>query len=255
MKVTLKTALLPISLILLVIPEMDSSNLPIIGKALKFSSRATAQIVTDYVPPVGTTNRSRTTGAGSRGCDRAANPELQLLAPNNHIPTTISAHPTLFWYVSDTTLPIHLTLVEPGVVKPVIERRFLLNRPGVVGVTLPSNVPGLAVGKQYRWTVAIVCDEERPSANTYAYGWIKRVAPTPELKSKLETVSTKGQERSLVYAQSGIWYDALSSIIMVYKANPQGEVGLWYFSRLLAQAEIPALSNQKLQQGNIVRSY
>jgi hypothetical protein len=38
---------------------------------------------------------------------------------------------------------------------------------------------------------------------------------------------------------------------MDYEANHQDEV----FSRLLTQAEIPALNNQKLQQGNIVRSY
>ena len=257
----MKNALLPICFILFVTSEIGLTNLPIIGQTLEFSSRASAQNVTGYVPPVSTQRTSRTKGAGSRGCDangnssrsdhRAASPELQLLAPNNHIPTTVSAHPTFYWYVSATTLPVRFTLVEPGVVKPIAERRFLVTRPGVVGVKLPSDVPGLVAGKQYRWTVAIVCDEERPSANTYAYGWISRVAVTPELKSKLAKVSNNSQNRSLAYAHSGIWYDALSSSIMDYEANHQDEV----FSRLLAQAKIPALNNQKLQQGNIVRSY
>lgn len=247
----MKNAFLPICFTLLVIPEMGVSYLPLIGQTLQLNSRASAQIVKDYIPPVGTKRRSRTTGAGARGCDRASNPDLQLLAPNNHVPTTISAHPTLFWYVSATTLPVRFTLVEPGVIKPVADRRFRVTRPGVVGVKLPSDVPGLVAGKQYRWTVAIVCDEERPSANTYAYGWISRVVATPELKSKLAKVSSNSQNRSLVYAHSGIWYDALSSSIMDYEANHQDEV----FSRLLTQAEIPALNNQKLQQGNIVRSY
>lgn len=263
MKLNLKTALLPISLTLFVILEIGLTNFPvisIIGQTLKFSSKASAQLVTDYAPPSSTKRKSRTQGAGSRGCDafdglrsdhRAANPELQLLAPNNHIPTTVSTHPTFYWYISATSLPVRFTLVEPGVIKPVADRRFRVTRPGVVGVKLPSDVPGLVAGKQYRWTVAIVCDEERPSANTYAYGWISRVVATPELKSKLAKVSSNSQNRSLVYAHSGIWYDALSSSIMDYEANHQDEV----FSRLLTQAEIPALNNQKLQQGNIVRSY
>ena len=269
MKLNLKIALLPISLTLFAIPEIGLTNFPvisIIGQTLKFNSKASAQLVTDYAAPSDTKRKSRTQGAGSRGCDafstrgfddgshsdhRAANPELQLLAPNDHIPTTVSTHPTFYWYISATSLPVRFTLVEPGVIKPVADRRFRVTRPGVVGVKLPSDVPGLVVGKQYRWTVAIVCDEERPSANTYAYGWISRVVATPELKSKLAKVSNNSQNRSLVYAQSGIWYDALSSSIMDYEANHQDEV----FSRLLTQAEIPGLNNQKLQQGNIVRSY
>jgi Domain of Unknown Function (DUF928) len=246
----MKSAFLPIFFTLLVIPEVGSINLPIIGQTLKFNSKASAQFVADYVPPGGTKRTSRTKGAGSRGCDRAASPELQLLAPNDHIPTTASTHPTFYWYISVTKLPVRLTLVEPGVVKPIVDRRFIVTRPGVVGVKLPSDVPGLVVGKQYRWTVAIVCDEERPSANTYAYSWISRVAATPELKSKLAEVSNSSQNRSLVYAQAGIWYDALSSSIMNYEINNQDKL----FSRLLAQAGIPGLNNQKLQPGIIVRS-
>lgn len=247
----MKNAFLPICITLLVTPEIGSTNLPIIGQTTEFSSKASAQIVTDYVPPVGTQRTSRTKGAGSRGCDRTANPDLQLLVPSNHIPTTVSTHPTFYWYVSATSSPVRFTLVEPGVVKPILDRRFTIAQPGVVGVKLPSDVPGLVAGKQYRWTVAIVCDKERPSANTYAYGWISRVAVTPELKSKLAKVSSNSQHRSLVYAQSGIWYDALRNSIMSYEANHQNKV----FSRLLLQAEIPVLGDRGLQQGNIVRSY
>ncbi len=256
----MKNAFLPICFALLITPEIGLTNLPIIGQTLKFSSKASAQLVTDYAPLAGTKRKSRTKGAGSRGCDafegsrsdyRVANPELQLLAPNDHIATTVSTHPTFYWYISATSLPVRFTLVEPEVSKPVADRRFLVTRPGVVGVKLPSDVPGLVAGKEYRWTVAIVCDEDRPSANIYAYSWISRVAATPELKSKLAKVSSNSQNRSLVYAQSGIWYDALSSSIIDYETNYQDEV----FSRLLTQAEIPALNHQKLQQGNIVRSY
>ena len=62
----MKNALLPICFTLFVTSEIGLTNLPIIGQTLEFSSRASAQNVTGYVPPVSTQRTSRTKGAGSR---------------------------------------------------------------------------------------------------------------------------------------------------------------------------------------------
>ena len=98
---------------------------------------------------------------------------------------------------------------------------------------LPSDVPGLALGKEYRWTVSLVCNKERPSENSYADSSVKRIAITPELAQTLAEAGTESQKRSLVYARSGIWYDALNSSYVGYKAHPHGKVTFWYFSKLL----------------------
>ncbi len=247
----MKLTSLLLGFIVFLIPEIKIINLPIIERTLEFSSKASAQIVQDYVPPISSKKTSRTKGAGSRGCDRILATDLQLLTPDDHIATTVSSHPTFFWSISNTSLPVRFTLIEPGVAKPIMDRKFMVTRPGVVEVKLPSDRPGLKLGKEYRWTVSIVCNEERPSENTYAYSWIKRVAVTPKLAQNLAGVDKRSQ-RSLVYARSGIWYEALLDSYTGYKAHPQDKIALWYFSRLLNQIGV-APTNKYLQQGNIVR--
>lgn len=246
----MKLTSLLLGFIVFAIPEIKVINLPIIGRTLEFSSKASAQMVQDYVPPISSKKTSRTKGAGSRGCDLISATDLQLLTPEDHIATTVSSHPTFFWSISNTSLPVRFTLIEPGVAKPIMDRKFMVTRPGVVEVKLPSNLPGLKLGKEYRWTLSIVCNEERPSENTYAYSWIERVAVTPNLTQNLKGVNIQTQ-RSLVYARSGIWYEALLSSYMGYKAHPQDKIAFWYFSELLAQIGVSA-TNKNLQPGTIV---
>ena len=233
----MKLTSLLLGVIVFAILEIKVINLPIIGRTLEFSSKASAQISQVYIPGTNDKKASRTKGSGARGCDLISATDLQLLTPNDHVATTVSSHPTFFWSISNTSLPVRFTLVEPGVAKPIMERKFTVTRPGIVGVKLPSDLPGLKLGKEYRWTVSIVCNEERPSENTYAYSWIERVAVTPRLAQDLEGVNIQTQ-RSLVYARSGIWYEALLSSYMSYKAHPQDKIALWYFSRLLNQIGI-----------------
>lgn len=263
MKTSLKVILLLFGFVVFLLPEVPVINVSIIEQAVKSSSKVFAQTVQVYVPPVGTSRTARTKGTGSRGCDANVNGSrsdhslgninLQLLVPDDHLPLTVSEQPTFFWYVSNTTLPVRFTLVEPGVAKPIIDRSFKIIRPGIVQFTLPSDIPGLALGKEYRWTVSLVCNNERPSENTYAYSSIKRVTVTHELAKTLAT-SQNLQKRSLVYAHSGIWYDALLSGYVAYQNNPQGKVTSWYFSRLLAQVGVNVVSERQVQQPNIISS-
>lgn len=265
MKVSAKPTLLLLGFIAFLSSQVRVIDIPIIGRMLGFSAKVSAQTSQVYIPPVGPSKPSRTKGSGSRGCDAKVGQasdhrlsgatNLQLIVPKDHVPLTVSARPTFFWYVSDTSLPVRFTLVEPGIAKPIEDRTFNVTRPGIVQLTLPSDVAGLALGKEYRWTVSLVCNKERPSENTYAYSSIKRVGISLELKSKLARARQNPEERSLVYARSGIWYDALLSSYIGYKANPQGKVANWYFSKLLTQIGMPAVSDRQLQQPNIVSSH
>jgi Domain of Unknown Function (DUF928) len=252
MRYSLKVALLLFGFTVFVMPEIDVINVPIIGRTVNFSKKVSAQTAQVYIPPAGPSRTSRTKGAGSRGCDQSGNTNLQLLVPHDHLPLTVSARPTFFWYVSNTTLPVRFTLVEPGVAKPIVDRSFKVKRPGIVELELPSDVPGLALGKEYRWTVSLVCNKERPSENSYADSSIKRIAITPELAQTLAEAGQEPQKRSLVYARSGIWYDALNSSYISYRANPQGKVTFWYFSKLLSQVGMPTVSTRQLQQPNTI---
>lgn len=248
MKSVGKIALLLFGVTAFVIPEIEIINVPIIGRKVEFTAKVSAQTAQVYIAPDGPSRKSRTTGTGSRGCDRAGDTNLQLLVPDDHLPVTVSARPTFFWYVSDTTLPVRFTLVEPGVAKPLADRSFNVKRSGVVQLELPSDVPGLTLGKEYRWTVSLVCNKERPSENIYADSSIKRIAITPKLAQTLAGAGQDPQKRSLVYGRSGIWYDALNNSYISYQANPHGKVTSWYFSQLLSQVGMPIVNGQPLQQ-------
>lgn len=254
MKFSAKLASLLFGVITFSVAEIDLVNVPtIIGRTVNFSTKVSAQSAQVYVPPEGPIRTSRTEGTGSRGCENS-DTKLQLLVPNDHLPLTVSARPTFFWYVSDTKLLVRFTLVEPGVADPIVDRTFKVKRSGIVPFELPSDVPGLVLGKEYRWTVSLVCNKERPSENTYADSSIKRIAITPELAQTLAEAGQEPQKRSLVYARSGIWYDALNSSHISYQANPQSKVTFWYFSKLLTQIGLPIVSNRQLHQPNSISS-
>lgn len=208
------------------------------NSTVSFSLEAKAEITQGYIPPPGRTRRARTEGAGSRGCNQTQPTTLKLLAPNNHVALTVSAHPTFFWYVSGTSSPIIFALVEPGVAKPIWQQQLKPNKAGIVQVKLPSNHSGLEVGKEYRWTVSLVCNQKRPSENTYAYAWIERVATTPKLQQQLATVTDK-RELAKAYAQAGIWYDAIATLYNPGATQTRGKLSTEYFARLLNQVGLP----------------
>lgn len=230
---------------MLLIPYSNKS--PIINLSNQLEKPSVAQTVAEYVPPPHPIKRTqRRDGSGSRGCSEINATGLTLITPQDHVPTTISGHPTFLWYVSNTTpVQISFTLVEPEVSDSVFEKRLKVDKPGIISLRLPSNVPELIEGKEYKWTVSVICNEKRPTENTYAFAWIQRVPATPELSQKLAGASDK-QKRSLIYAQSGIWYDAISMLYTNSQYNTQQNLqALEIFSSLLRQVGLSELAKHQ----------
>lgn len=184
---------------------------------LLWSEMTMAQEKSGYVPPPPSKERRQSvTSGGSRGCPNQTDVSLTLLVPSYHIPTTISEHPTLLLFINNIPAqPLLFTLVEPGVSKPLLEKKLTVKRPGIIQINLPSDSPTLEVNKEYYWTVAILCNEKRPSENAYARAVIKRIPLTAELRQKLNR-TTNPLTESQIYAQSGIWYDAITTSYQAY---------------------------------------
>lgn len=206
-------------------------------------SVAEAGIIQGYVPPQSPQRLRRTQGAGSRGCSEGKPISLNLITPNDHVATTVSAHPTFMWHVS-APAPMSFALVEPGVAKPVLEKQLQVEKAGIVQLDLPQEIPQLVEGKEYRWTVSIVCNENNPAENIYAQSWIKRVRITPNLKQKLGTV-TQERERAAVYAQNGVWYDASATIYKALQEAPRDRLTSEYLTKLLEQVGLSNLVTQE----------
>ena len=172
----------------------------------------------DYVPPADTPRRTKASRTGgSRGCLQPINADLKLLVPKDHVSITISGRPTFFWYISEKVpVPVLFSLAESQAGIPVIEQQVQIEKPGIISFKLPDNVPELVEGKEYQWTVTIVCNQWRPSENFYAQASLIRVPISEELNQKIKTVQTD-TEKSLIYANSGIWYDALANLYQQQK--------------------------------------
>jgi hypothetical protein len=156
-------------------------------------------------------------GGSTRGAGMM--PILSALAPD-HTGLTVQEQPSLFWYLAGaTTYPVELTITEDRAIQPLIETR--INgpiQPGVQRVRLADYGMRLAPGVPYRWFVALVVDPNSRSRDNIAGGTIERIALPAELRTKLARAG-KAQAPN-IYAEAGLWYDALSAISDLLDAAP-----------------------------------
>jgi Domain of Unknown Function (DUF928) len=216
--------------------------------ALKVSSKAYANVFKGYVPPKKRRAIKRTDGAGSRGCPEGLFGSLNLLVPNDHVGLTISKRPTFSWHVSAVpSTPMRFALVEPGVAEPLLVKKIKVDKPGLVQLQIPENVKPLEVGKEYRWTVSLVCNMKRPSLSIYARSRIARV-PVTQVSDFSNTASEQLlQDKAIFYAQQGIWYDAVANITQAYLGSPRSSSYNKYLRGLLEQVGLSEVVAKQLQ--------
>ena len=178
-------------------------------------------------------------GGGTRGGTQRDIFVLSVLAPD-HSGFTTSEQPSLYWYISNSTsLPIELTVMDPQGVQPILETRLPAPaKPGIQRVRFADYNIRLAPGAAYRWFVAIVPDADRRSKDILAGGAIERVDVPAELNAKL--AKAKSNETPFIYAEAGLWYDALGAISDLIDAAPQNQELHKQRTALLTQVGLPS---------------
>ncbi|MBD2341693.1 DUF928 domain-containing protein [Calothrix sp. FACHB-156] len=213
--------------------QIFPNHLPLYAQRPAKTSQPVPRII--YVPPnLKTPLFSR--GSGSRsGCAETSLAEskiVTLLTPKSYVGQTISARPTVFWYLFKTSAqPIKITLMEPGVIKPLYEQQINSPQAGIGQLQIPIE---LTVGKKYSWSITLICNQKRPSLNPFFSSWIERVSTTSTLENNL-TATTSLRDRALIFAQAGLWYDTLTYISQAKTANPQDPTLQTDFLSLLKQ--------------------
>lgn len=168
-----------------------------------------------YQPPERGKPRARV-GGGVRGVDRMW-PSLFTLVPD-HVGRTIARQPSLFWYVEALPEPdveIVFTLIDEEGIEPLIEAR--LDHParaGIQRIDLAALGASLEAGREYEWSVALVVDREQRARDIITAGWIDCVEAPGGL------ASTSGAPSAEVYAEHGLWYDALAAAADGMRAAP-----------------------------------
>lgn len=172
----------------------------------------------DFSRSGGSTSTTSTTSRG--GCPNTPKPLKALLPTTARGGWTVEPYPTLWVYVPYTLTPdktIEFVLRNEQN-QEVYQTKIPGNgtAPGVVSLALPSGkMAALDIGKTYTWEFMVYCAKmvDRPA---FVSGWVKRVAPDPALKKTMRSP----QERSTLYANNLLWYDALTVLGEGLRAKP-----------------------------------
>jgi Domain of Unknown Function (DUF928) len=163
----------------------------------------------------------RVTG-GSRGSGDAL-VSLDVLAPDD-IGTTTQEQPSLFWFQSKPRedAKFELTLLQEKQVKPLVQVKMdHAAKGGIQRLKLSDHGVKLSPGVEYQWVVALITDAENRSTDLVASGAIKRVEPAADLKGKISTAGPGSAAG--IYAEEGIWYDALAAVSDQIEAQPDNK--------------------------------
>lgn len=157
-------------------------------------------------------------GGGTRGKDK----DIALFAAlvPEHTGLTSKPEPSLCWYMSKPmNTRIEVTLNDEKSVNPILEKTLdLPAKGGVHCLRLSDYNTRLRADIEYQWFVAIVPDPAQRSKDILSGGTILYREASPELTRRLARAS--GADIPSIYAESGIWYDAVSSVSDLITANP-----------------------------------
>jgi uncharacterized protein DUF928 len=194
-----------------------------------------------YKPPLRGAPGGRV-GGGTRGTGREVF-VLSVLAPD-HSGMTVSEQPSLYWYISTpTSLPVELTMMDPGTTQPLLEIKVPSPiEPGIHRLRLADHGVRLAPGVAYRWYVAVVPDAGRRSRDILAGGAIQRIDPSSELVARLGRA--RRDELPAVYAEAGLWYDALAAMSELIEGAPNDAALRQQRAALLTQIGLPLVAER-----------
>jgi hypothetical protein len=209
-------------------------------KTPKRESQRQAATAPVYKPPVRGEPGGRV-GGGTRGTQERDIAVLSVLAPD-HTGLTAKEQPSLFWFISaQTTLPVELTIVDPNADEPLLQ--IPIPSPVVRGVhrlRLTDYGVRLTRGVAYQWSVAVVTDAARRSRDVLSSGMIERIEADRDLVPGLS--EARQEDLVALYAQAGIWYDALEAVCDFIDRSPDDKAARSDRAALLMQAGLPEIS-------------
>lgn len=211
---------------------VQSFNLLLRICLLSLSLVVTPTALAEYVapaaqkPPRDSRISSGTRSGSEGGCD-GDGISLTALAPKTHVGQTLSTHPTLAWFVPEsTTQPMEFQLYEydaEGIPQPVSQPIQLESSPGIMRLSLAREQLELTVGKTYLWQVAILCDPDSPSSDLIVSSEIQVVETPLAFAQQLAQVKP-GSQKVELYALRGFWYDAMGEALQLAPSGQLGEV-------------------------------
>lgn len=193
----------------------------------------------------------RARGGASRGEDicfsdaKTTTSSVTPLMPATNLALTVAERPTLLVYVPQTSAKEAFLSFEDEQRNHLYQTFIRLpNQPGVMAVELPPEAPPLKVGKNYQWSLVMICGEYLEPDSPEVTGWISRVQANSTLMNQ-KTLKASLKKASL-FAESGIWVDTVATLADLRRAEPQNSVYLSHWEELLESQGLTAIANQPL---------
>jgi hypothetical protein len=190
----------------------------------------------------------RREGGGTRGNRTACvqgERSLVALIPETVFGTTVETNPMLYWYVPQVNAAaLEFSLRDPDGNEVVRLEAPPPSTAGIVSLRLPTLSEELALNENYHWFFAIVCNVEDRSADILTEGWVQRVPLTANLDTQLQAAPP--DQQAAVYAEAGIWYDALAATVQQQCQNPGGTATTEQWAGLLDSVGLGALADAPL---------
>ncbi|MEB3220214.1 MAG: DUF928 domain-containing protein [Nostocales cyanobacterium 94392] len=197
-----------------------------------------------FIPP----NRGRppatADGATRGGCEKKNQPITPLM-PKEKLGLTFNERPTFYWHISESNTQAAEFLLLDDNDDLVYEANLTLpKKPGIFAFTLPSEAPGLKSNKQYHWYLSIKCSSEETDDTVTVEGWVERTKPNLATQIKLNKLEPK--YRSQIYADAGIWHEAMRNVVQQRCINPYDSTIMLYWNQLLTSVGLNQVVSESL---------
>ncbi|MCJ8280358.1 MAG: DUF928 domain-containing protein [Rivularia sp. ALOHA_DT_140] len=158
-------------------------------------------IFQDALEPPGDPEPEDTKGSGSRDEEKCSNQEqnIKILMPKRNYGLTLQKRPSVFVRLPQTKAK-QVVLSFRDEAGKYYQRAFLpITSDGTVSFKLPEDKPSLSIGKNYQWSLVVVCGSTVQPDNQTFQGWVQRVERTHLVDKELRD---KGAiERAKWYGQ------------------------------------------------------
>jgi hypothetical protein len=161
---------------------------------------------------------------------------------------TVSQHPTLWFYVpyeNGAAHPAKFVLQDDDENNIYQGDITLPAKPGIVSVSLAA-APALEVGKPYQWFFKIYCTKNSSDAPVSVQGVVQRVTLNSTIEQQIKAAPPR--QKINLYAQNGIWFDALNTLASLRLTNPEDPTLATDWANLLQSVALEDLTTAPLNQ-------
>jgi Domain of Unknown Function (DUF928) len=189
---------------------------------------------------------ANTTGGATRGssCGQQGQ-RIMSLIPKEKFGLTFSERPKFFWHISKSASQSAEFVLLDDRDDLVYETGFPLpNKPGIFAFKLPDDAPSLKASKRYHWYLTVNCSSDKIDDTINLEGWVERIKPDRTLQMKLNKL--KPEYHSAVYAEAGIWHEALANLAELRCTYPNNSKIMLNWSNLLTSVGLSNLVSAPL---------